>query len=215
MSGLAIVAVGGGEGFSAGYYSSGLAVGAESAWLLVDCPHPIRRRRRESGGAAGVALDVGDFAAVVVTHLHADHSSGLEGFGYFAHFVLGRRARLLAHPEVLAEVWDGHLAAGMRRLLEPERLTARDLTLGDYFDATPLAETGAVDVGPFRLDCRRTIHHIPTTTLRILQGARVLGVSADTAFDPGLIAWLAEADLVLPQTNHGGHTPDAQLPAPP
>src|SRR5712664_2829835 len=124
MSGLAVVALGVGDAFSARYYS------------------------------AGVALDVGDFAAVVVTHLPADHSSGLEGFGYFAHFVLGRRARLLAHPEVLAEVWDGHLAAGMRRLLEPERLTARDLTLGDYFDATPLAETGAVEVGPFKIECR-------------------------------------------------------------
>src|SRR5260370_22758163 len=213
MSGLAIVAVGGGEGFSAGYYSSGLAVGAESAWLLVDCPHPIRKILRESGSAAGVALDVGDFAAVVVTHLHADHSSGLEGFGYFAHFVLGRRARLLAHPEVLAEVWDGHLAAGMRRLLEPERLTARDLTLGDYFDATPLAETGAVEVGPFRIECRRTIHHIPTTALRIRPGGRVPAVSAGTAFDPALIAWLADADLVVPATNHRVHTPSPTRPA--
>lgn len=213
MSGLAVVALGVGDAFSARYYSSCLAVGAEGAWLLVDCPHPIRKILRESGGAAGVALDVGDFVAVVVTHLHADHSSGLEGFGYFAHFVLGRRARLLAHPDVLAEVWDGHLAAGMRRLLEPERLAARDLTLGDYFDATPLAETGAVEVGPFRIECRRTIHHIPTTALRIRAGGRALGVSADTAFDPGLIAWLAEADLVVHETNHGVHTPYAKLAA--
>lgn len=213
MSGLAVVALGVGDAFSARYYSSCLAVGAEGAWLLVDCPHPIRKILRESGGAAGVALDVGDFVAVVVTHLHADHSSGLEGFGYFAHFVLGRRACLLAHPDVLAEVWDGHLAAGMRRLLEPERLTARDLTLGDYFDATPLAETGAVEVGPFRIECRRTIHHIPTTALRIRAGGRALGVSADTAFDPGLIAWLAEADLVVHETNHGVHTPYAKLAA--
>lgn len=213
MSGLAVVALGVGDAFSARYYSSCLAVGAEGAWLLVDCPHPIRKILKESGGAAGLALDVGDFAAVVVTHLHADHSSGLEGFGYFAHFVLGRRARLLAHPDVLAEVWDGHLAAGMRRLLEPERLTARDLTLGDYFDATPLAETGAVEVGPFTIECRRTIHHIPTTALRIRAGGRALGLSADTAFDPGLIAWLGEADLVVHETNHGVHTPYAKLAA--
>lgn len=213
MSGLAFVALGVGDAFSARYYSSCLAVGAEGAWLLVDCPHPIRKILRESAGTAGVALDVGDFAAVVLTHLHADHSSGLEGLGYFAHFALGRRARLLAHPEVLAEVWDGHLAAGMRRLVEPERLAAQDLGLGDYFDTTPLAETGAVDVGPFRIECRRTIHHIPTTALRIAAGGRALGVSADTAFDPGLIAWLAEADLVVHETNRGIHTPYARLAA--
>src|SRR2546425_1166183 len=101
----------------------------------------------------------------------------------------------------------------MRRLLEPERLTARDLTLGDYFDATPLAETGVVEVGPFKIECRRTIHHIPTTALRVRAGGRALGVSADTAFDPGLIAWLAEADLVVHETNRGVHTPYAKLAA--
>src|SRR5260370_22379730 len=184
MSGLAIVALGVGDAFSARYYSSCLAVGAESAWLLVDCPHPIRKILRESGSAAGVALDVGDFAAVVVTHLHADHSSGLEGFGYLAHLVLPRRARLLAHPDVLAEVWDGHLAAGMRRLLEPERLTARDLTLRDYFDAPPLAKTAAVDVGPFSIECRRDIHHIPTTARGLRGGGHTSIASADTLFVP-------------------------------
>lgn len=213
MSGLTVVALGVGDAFSARYYSSCLAVGAEGAWLLVDCPHPIRKILRESGGAAGVALDVGDVAAVVLTHLHADHSSGLEGFGYFCRFALGRRARLFAHPEVLAEVWDGHLAAGMRRLLEPERLTARALTLGDHFDVAPLDEAGAVEVGPFRIECRRTIHHVPTTALRIRAAGRALGVSADTAFDPTLIAWLAEADLVVHETNHGVHTPYAKLAA--
>src|SRR5258708_34943926 len=97
MSGLAVVALGVGDAFSARYYSSCLAVGAEGAWLLVDCPHPIRKILREAGGAAGVALDAGDFAAVVVSHLHADHSSGLQGFGYFPPFVLRRRTRLRAH----------------------------------------------------------------------------------------------------------------------
>jgi ribonuclease BN (tRNA processing enzyme) len=213
MSGLAFVALGVGDAFSARYYSSCLAVGAEGAWLLVDCPHPIRKILRESGESAGVSLDVGDLSGVVLTHLHADHSSGLEGLGYFSHFALKRRARLLAHGDVLAEVWDRHLAAGMRRLLEPDGRAARDLRLEDYFEVSPLSETGAVEIGPFRVECRRTIHHIPTTALRIRGGGRVLGVSADTAFDPGLIAWLAEADLVVHETNYGVHTPYAKLAA--
>ncbi len=212
MSGLAFVPLGVGDAFSARYYSSCLAVGAEGAWLLVDCPHPIRKILRESGSAAG-GLDIGDFGAVVVTHLHADHSSGLEGLGYFSHFVLGRRARLLAHPDVLAEVWHGHLAAGMRRLLEPAGLTERIRTLDDYFDVAPLSEARAVEVGPFAIECRRTVHHVPTTALRIRAAGRVLGVSADTAFDPELIAWLAEADCIVHETNHGVHTPYAKLAA--
>ena len=44
-------------------------------------------------------------------------------------------------------------------------------------------------------------------------GGRTLGYSADTAFDPGLIAWLAEADLFIHETNYGVHTPYASLAA--
>jgi ribonuclease BN (tRNA processing enzyme) len=53
--------------------------------------------------------------------------------------------------------------------------------------------------------------------VRVAGGGQKLGHSADTAFDEGLIAWLAEADLVVHETNHGIHTPYerlAALPAP-
>ena len=40
---------------------------------------------------------------------------------------------------------------------------------------------------------------------------RCLGHSADTSFDPGLIEWLARADLVLHETGPGIHTPYAAL----
>ena len=39
----------------------------------------------------------------------------------------------------------------------------------------------------------------------------LFGYSADTAFDPDLIAWLAEADLVVHETNFGVHTPLSAL----
>src|SRR5437660_10987392 len=102
MSGLRLVPLGVGDAFSALYYSSCLAPEAEGSWLLIDCPHPIRKILRESGLAAGLGLDVGQFGALVLTHLHADHSSGLEGLAFFSRFVLGRRMPLLSHPDVLA-----------------------------------------------------------------------------------------------------------------
>jgi ribonuclease BN (tRNA processing enzyme) len=60
------------------------------------------------------------------------------------------------------------------------------------------------------------MHSLPTTALRIRAGGRSLGYSADTSFDPTLIDWLAQADLVIHETNHGIHTPYeklAELPA--
>lgn len=209
---LTIVALGVGNAFSVRHYSSCFALGADGAWLLVDCPHPIRKILHESSRAAGLALDVGDLCAVALTHLHADHASGLEGLGYYAHFALGRRARLVAHPAVVAEVWENHLAAGMRRFSVPgDGVVERKLE--DFFEVTALAEDAAVSVGPFSVECRRTPHPVPTTALRVRAGGRTLAYSADTAFDERLIAWLADADLVLHETGPGIHTPYERLAA--
>lgn len=208
MAALEVVALGVGDAFSAEHYSTCLAVGYDGAWLLIDCPHPIRKILRESGAG----LDVPSFTACVVTHLHADHASGLEGFGYFSFFALRRRAALVIHPAVAARLWDGHLAAGMEELMEVGGRT-RARGLDDYFALTSLDEAAPIQVGPFTIECRRTIHHIPTTALRIRAGGRCLAYSADTAFDPSLIEWLAAGDLVIHETNLGVHTPYEKLAA--
>lgn len=207
------VPLGVGDAFSALHYSSCLAVHSTGEWLLVDCPHPIRKILREASLSSGQALDVDSFRAVVITHLHADHSSGLEGLGYFAHFVLGRKLDLVIHPSVLEELWSGHLAAGMRRLRREGSAAEHPMALEDYFRVVPLDEKSAVQVGPFAIECRRTWHHVPTTALRIAAPDGTLAYSADTAFDPALIAWLTEAELAIHETNYGVHTPYDRLAA--
>ena len=203
---LSFIPLGVGDAFSAVHWSTCFAVQHDDARLLIDCPHPIRRVLRESAN-----LDVGDFDAVLVTHLHADHASGLEGFGYFTHFALRRRAVLYAHGDVLARLWDGHLAAGMERLIDAHAHQPRDLHLHDYFDVRPLQPT--TTIGPFTIEHRLTIHHVPTTALRITAGGATLGYSADTAYDPTLIDWLSSADVIVHETNYGAHTPYAKLAA--
>lgn len=216
MSDLHVLVLGVGDAFSAEHYSTCLALRAEGSWLLVDCPHPIRKMLREASARSGVPLDLDQIEAVALTHLHADHASGLEGLGFFSHFVLGRRARVAVHPDVAHRLWDGHLAAGMEILHDPARgPIAR--TRDDFFEVIPLAEAAAVRVGPFEIECRRTRHHVPTTALRIRAGGRCIGCSADTEFDPDLVTWLAEADMVVHEVGFGIHTSLerlSQLPPP-
>jgi ribonuclease BN (tRNA processing enzyme) len=217
MSALRLVPLGVGEAFSAQHYSTSLALGTDDAWLLIDCPHPIRKMLHEAAATAGVPLDLPHISALVLTHLHADHSSGVEGYGYFSYFVLRQRARLLAHPAVAARLWDGHLAAGMEliKLRDDEPPIRRQFN--DYFELTYLDESGAVAVGPFAIECRPTIHAIPTTALRVHAAGRTLGYSADSAFDPTLIDWLAPCDLIIHETTFrehtGAHTPYDKLAA--
>ncbi len=210
---LSFIPLGVGDAFSARHYTSCVAIEADGRWLLVDCPHPIRKILREGSAGAGVALDVGSFEGVAITHNHADHASGLEGLGFYAHFVLRRRARVLAHPRVAAALWEGSLAGGMSEAAADAALNTRRMRFADYFDLVPLDEDRAATVGPFEVECRRTRHVVPTTALRIRAGGRSLGISADTAFDPRLVAWLTEADLVLHETGPGIHTPYEALAA--
>jgi ribonuclease BN (tRNA processing enzyme) len=219
MSTVLLIPMGVGYAFSARHYTSCLALGVDEHWLLIDCPHPLRKMLREGSIAAGLAqpLDIDHFTAAAVTHLHADHCCGLEDFGFYSHFALGQRARLLMHPDASARLWDGLLAAGMEtRPAKPDAQPAQK-TLADYFELIDLDTTRPTECGPFAIECRRTIHAVPTFALRITAGGRVLGFSADTAYDRGLIEWLSAADLIVHEatsTTHSGvHTPYEKLAA--
>jgi ribonuclease BN (tRNA processing enzyme) len=208
---MRLLALGVGDAFSARHFSTAFCVEAAGRWLLIDCPHPIRKMLAEASLKAGIPLDLDAVEGVVLTHLHGDHASGLESFGYFNRFALGRRAQLLAHPLVSHRLWEGHLAAGMEHLLPSAEAEPVEMGLPDYFELSSLDEKAPVPFGPFTIECRRTIHHIPTTALRIHAGGRTIAYSADTTFDTSLIDWLAPADLILHETGYGVHTPYSAL----
>src|SRR4051794_17076029 len=113
MAPLRLIPLGVGNSFSALYYSTSLAlVAADGRWLLVDCPHPIHKILREASQASGVELKLASLAGVALTHLHADHSSGLEGLGGFVKYMLGsaQRPSLVALPAVLDQFRKRHEA---------------------------------------------------------------------------------------------------------
>jgi ribonuclease BN (tRNA processing enzyme) len=212
MSEFRLLPLGVGDAFSARYYSSCFALQAAGRWLLVDCPHPIRKLLREASATAGLSLDVPDLHGLVLTHLHADHASGLEGLGFYCRFVLGTRMPLITTPDVLADLWPRHLAGSMEWSLQRVGEPPARRTLEEFFDIIPLRPGETVSLGPFTIGCRPTVHNIPTVALRVGAADRTLGYSSDTAFDPELVAWLADADLVVHEASGGFmHTPYADL----
>jgi ribonuclease BN (tRNA processing enzyme) len=214
MGNFSIIALGVGDAFSSCYYSSCLLLEAADQRLLIDCPHPIRKIFRNAGQRLGISLDIDSIDAILQTHLHADHSSGLEGFAYYNHFVLGKpKTKIIAHPEVLEHLWEGKLRGSMGY---PHRETGYARTFEDFFEAINIEEGQCLVFGEFSIECHKTIHSIPTTAFRVSAGGRSLGYSADTSFCRELIDWLAEADLIVHETNYGPHTAYkdlAKLPA--
>jgi ribonuclease BN (tRNA processing enzyme) len=219
MSTVNLIPMGVGEAFTARYYTSCLALGFLDQWLMIDCPHPARKMLREGSLAAGQAkpLDFDRIHAAAISHLHADHCCGLEAFGYYSFFALKRKAKILMHPGASDRLWEGLLAAGMELVQASEGELPSRKTLGDYFELIDLDLTRPVQCGPFAIECQRTTHSVPTYALRVTVGGRVFGYSADTAFDPGLIEWLAPADLIVHEAttleHTGVHTPYVKLAA--
>jgi len=215
MSEVRLIPLGVGDAFSSRFYTTGFALGVDDSWLLIDCSHPIRKMLREASTAAGFPIDIDQVEGAAITHLHADHCSGLEDLGYYSYFVLGRRARIAMHPRISARLWDGFLAAGMDSIQLERDGPTHSRNLEEYFDLTALDTEASVQVGPFAIECRFTIHPIPTTAFRIQTAGRTLGFSADSAFDPELIEWLSPADLIVHEATHlpesKVHTPYERL----
>ena len=212
MGGFRLLPLGVGDAFSARYYSSCFALQAAGVWLQVDCPHPIRKLLREASAANHFELDVPQLSAVVLTHLHADHATGLEGIGFYCRFMLGRTIPLIASPEVIDDLWSRHLAGSMEWSLQVVGEPPVRRTVEDFFDIMPIRPDEELTFGPFAIRSRPTIHNIPTIALRIRAEGRTLGYSADTTFDLELIDWLGDADFVVHEASGGFmHTPYAEL----
>lgn len=199
---LSVRVVGVGDAFTHKNWNACLLFESSGARLLVDAPPALARALRDLP-APPVSLD--DVDHVLITHLHGDHVGGLEQLLYWHRFVTRRRATLHAIPEVLRDLWDTRLKGGMERLLSPTG-EVQMLGLEDYALVVPLAP-GTNRIGPFELEWRPTIHHIPTSAIRVKADAHVVGYSADTSFDRALIEWLAASDVFFHETNYGVHTP--------
>jgi ribonuclease BN (tRNA processing enzyme) len=209
-----VLVLGVGDTFSARHVTSALLLSQGGVHLAVDCPDRYRGALAAAAARAGLArpIDVPQIDTVLLTHVHGDHMNGLEGVAFFKRFVELRRLRLVISPELHEVIWSQRLVATMGRLWDGTGFV--DLGFSDYFDYQPLSWDGDTVVGPFRIRARRTRHHVPTSALLVSAAGRTLGYSADTAFDPELIDFLSEADLIIHETNHGpAHTPYESLAA--
>lgn len=207
-----IVVLGAGDAFTAAHRNTSFLLDAGGRRLAVDCPDSYRRILAEASAASGRDLRVEDVGDLLLTHVHGDHVNGLEAVGFWKALVEKKRLTLWTTPEVIDVLWERRLRAAMEQLWDGSQF--RRLSFEDYFDARPLSWDSPTAIGPFEVRIRRGVHHVPTAALRVSAGGRTWGYSCDTAWDPGLVEWLGEADLIFHETNLGpAHTPWERLAA--
>ncbi len=205
---MRVLVLGVGDAFTVQGFGSSAIVEGPEGWLLIDCPDLIHRAIFEAASACGLALDVGAINDVVITHLHGDHCNGLEAFG-FARLVRRLkgletgRPRIHTHPAAAARLWE-RLAPAMDG---PLTKGGRPSTLDDYFDLRTMRPGHAATIAGLTVQCRYTIHPIPTIGLLVSDGVSTLGWSGDTVFEQAHIDWLNQADVIVHEANVGpAHT---------
>ncbi len=203
-----------GDTFTEKHVTHALLLEAEGFRLAIDCPDSYRRVLRAARDKAGTAhakdLDLFAIDDVLVTHVHGDHMNGLEGVGYFKHFAQKKPLGLHTIAPVREALWGERLVASMGTLWDGQEL--RKKSFDDYFAWSEVALDRVTTIGPFRIRARITKHHVPTSALLVEHGGQSIGISSDTAFDPELIAFLAQAELIVHETNYGAaHTAYADL----
>ena len=155
---LAMLGVG--NGFSPGIYDNNAVIRHRDGLSLIDC-----------GTTAWVSMDQmklsrEDVREIFLTHLHFDHSGGVESAALYSQYMWGRRYRLIVPKPIKARLWDHVLKGTIEN--SKDRLT----TLEDYFDVVSPEEGEVFDFCGTRARWIQTRHVDEKFSCGILMGAR-------------------------------------------
>ena len=175
--------------------------------VLIDCPDPIHRVLHEAGEKAGGPwrnLRAEAVTDILLTHLHGDHSNGLESFAFY-HGVLRVQAEKNGTPPLpKPRLWTSVFSAErLWQKLAPAMSGSLGRTLDAFFEVRLLHPGQTADVAGLKVESRVTTHplHCLGFVIRHPDGSS-LGWSGDAGYEPAHVEWLDRADVVVHEANH-------------
>jgi len=201
-----VLVLGTGWAFSEHNYTVGFAVQTGAVWTLLEAPFPIRKVLREACAGHDLQLDLKDFSATIITHLHADHCAAVPIIGLYNKFELHRAAHIAGGPEIMQRIWPDFMAAGMDCILDNDLGRTRMGVFEDYFTGQVLQPGQRNKLANFQVEIQRTQHMVPTYAVKIHFDGRSFAYSSDTPFDRRIIAFVAGADCIFHEVGDYPHT---------
>lgn len=201
---MKVLILGVGDAFTYRSFGTSAVVQGKEGPVLLDCPDLIHRALFEGSLKSNWDVDVGAIDDVIITHLHGDHCNGLESFGFakLVNRLMGKSKsmpRLWTHPAAAARVWE-RLAPAMDA---PLTKGGRKSELRDYFDLRIIEPNMTSMIQGLAVECRYTIHSIPTIGLKLTDGKGSLGWSGDTVYEQAHIEWLSDCNVIVHEANLG------------
>lgn len=195
MSGMRLIFVGCSSAFAVGpeAYHSNMVIESENEYFLVDCGGDIRRSLFESG------LSYHEMTNIYISHLHGDHTFGLEWLGLSRYFDPTTPLPKLYLRDTLVEpLWENTLKGPMSTLKNIES------KLSTFFDVQVLKEGDGFTWKTASFELIPVVHYYSNGVLAPCYGLMIRTdrhktlLTTDTQFTPErLTPYYEEADLIL------------------
>jgi ribonuclease BN (tRNA processing enzyme) len=187
-----------GDAFTERFWYSNMLLNVDGRELFIDAPAYIPKMLADNNRNGEQEVTIDRYRELIITHMHADHTGGIEELSYWQYFATDDPMKLYAPKWMLQDIW-----TTLRPAMEESARGDNGLAALDwFFDPVPLDNPH--DFGGFTVESRPIIKHYPrTVAYKFDFGDVKLGYSADTGFDEGLIEWLDECDMVLHECRFG------------
>jgi ribonuclease BN (tRNA processing enzyme) len=195
---MKITFLGSGSAFCTENFQSNIIIDVDGRKLLFDCGGDIRWALKEKG------ISLMDIEDIYISHLHADHTGGLEFAAFATYFGRvvqgGKKIKLIAQDQLLRDLWDKSLSGGL------SSIQMIDSTLETFFDLVPIQNNGKFIVGEkgYEFDLVQTIHVIADRSfvksygLKFHTGKNMVFITSDTQWAPHQLRdFIKSSDVVF------------------
>ncbi|MGH9340022.1 MAG: MBL fold metallo-hydrolase [Acidobacteriota bacterium] len=181
-----------GDAFTSRYYNTSFLLRSRRLFLI-DGPHALFRLLRER------RIERESINDVIVTHVHGDHTSGLETLILWKKHVEKRRLVVHTSKAVFRELRDRFFVA-FQHGFTPDFKEIVSSKFEDYVQFSELKTSGRNPLDDdVSIEVRHNWHPTPTLGLMIVGPGGSVGISGDTCYRPSLLRELFEKGELEPE----------------